>query len=266
MRLATLDLLAFGHFTNKTLVFADKFGAIDVVYGNNEAGKSTSRRGVSGFFFGIPVRTTDDFVHQKPTLRIGATVVTATGEKVRLVRRKGSKDTLRDGADNVVDEESLARALSGLDRELFEQMFSLSRDGLISGGNDLLTGKGSLGEALFGASMGLAGINDLVHALEREAQELFKPGGSNPDLNKTLRELDEGRRRVRELELRPAEYLAHESALANALAERAKLDGELRRMQTDLARLERNKQLLPLAVLRTETQAALDDLGEVIAL
>jgi uncharacterized protein YhaN len=266
MRLSTLDLLAFGPFTNKTLVFADKLGAIDVVYGNNEAGKSTSRRGVSGFLFGIPVRTADDFVHQKPTLRIGANVITSTGDKIQLVRRKGSKDTLRDGGDNVVDEEVLARALSGLDRELFEQMFSLSRDELVTGGNDLLAGKGSLGEALFGASMGLSGINDLLHTLEREAQELFKPGGSNPALNKTLRELDESRRNVRDLELRPTEYLAHESALANAMTDRTKLDGELRRLQTDLSRLERNKQLLPLAVLRSEIKADLDGLGEVIVL
>ncbi|MHB8643634.1 MAG: AAA family ATPase [Gaiellaceae bacterium] len=266
MRLATLDLLAFGHFTNKTLVFADKSGAIDVVYGNNEAGKSTSRRGVSGFFFGIPVRTTDDFVHQKPTLRIGANVITSTGEKLQLVRRKGSKDTLRDGGDNVVDEEILARALSGLDRDLFEQMFSLSRDELVNGGNDLLAGKGSLGEALFGASMGLAGINDLVHALESEAADLFKPGGSVPALNKTLRDLEESRRKVRDSELRPAEYLAHESALSSALTERANLDGELRRMQTELARLERNKQLLPLAVLRSQITAAFEELGDVIVL
>lgn len=266
MRLATLDLLAFGHFTNKTLVFADKLGTINVVYGNNEAGKSTSRRGVSGFFFGIPVRTTDDFVHQKPTLKIGANVITSTGEKVQLVRRKGSKDTLRDGTDNVVAEEILARALGGLDRELFEQMFSLSRDELVNGGNDLLAGKGSLGEALFGASMGLAGINDLVQGLEREAQELFKPGGSVPALNKTLRDLDESRRTARELELRPLDYLAHEKALTAALAERVHLDSELRCVQTDLARLERHKQLLPLAVLRTEVEARLDNLGEVIAL
>jgi uncharacterized protein YhaN len=266
MRLSTLDLLAFGHFTNKSLVFADKLGAIDVVYGNNEAGKSTSRRGVTDFFFGIPARTTDDFVHPKPTLRIGARVLTSTGERLQLVRRKGSKDTLRDGGDNVVDEDVLARAVAGLDRELFEQMFSLSRDELVSGGNDLLAGKGSLGEALFGASMGLSGINELVQTLDREAADLFKPGGQNPALNKTLRELDESRRTVRDLELRPADFLAHESALTTALADRAKLDGQLRSMQTDLARLERNKQLLPLAVLRSEITADLDELGEVIVL
>lgn len=114
--------------------------------------------------------------------------------------------------------------------------------------------------------MGLAGINDLVQALEREAQEVFRPGGSNPVLNKTLRELDESRRRARELELRPADYLAHETALAIALADRVTLDGELRRTQMEFARLERNKQLLPLAVLRSQATAALEELDDAVVL
>jgi uncharacterized protein YhaN len=266
MRLSSLDLLAFGHFTNKTLAFTDKGGAIDIVFGNNEAGKSTSRRGVSNFLFGIPVRTTDDFIHPKPTLRLGATVVDSTGKSTRLVRRKGAKDTLRDGADNVVAEDVLARLLGGLDQELFDQMFSLSRVELVSGGNDLLAGKGSLGEALFGASMGLAGINDLLQTLEKEAAELFKPGGSKPLLNATLRELDERRHKVRELELRPADFIAHETALADALAERSRLDTELHRAEADLRRLERNKRLLPLAVLRSEITTDIAELGDVVAL
>lgn len=266
MRLANLDLLAFGHFTNKTLSFTDKAGAIDIVYGNNEAGKSTSRRGVSNFLFGIPVRTTDDFLHPKPALRLGATVVDSTGKSIPLVRRKGSKDTLRDRGDNAVAEDVLARLLGGLDQELFEQMFSLSRDELVSGGNDLLAGKGSLGEALFGASMGLAGINDLLQTLEQEAAELFKPGGSKPLLNTTLRDLDEARRKVRDLELRPADFIAHETALASALAERSRLDAELRRAEAVLRRLERNKQLLPLAVLRGEITTDISELGDVVVL
>src|SRR6266542_3729986 len=120
MRLSTLELVAFGHFSGESLSFADRYGAIDIVYGDNEAGKSTSLRAISGFLFGIPVRTTDDFVHQKPTLRIGAEIVAQDGKRLPLVRRKGAKDTLRDGGDNAVSDDVLARMLGGLDRELFE--------------------------------------------------------------------------------------------------------------------------------------------------
>jgi uncharacterized protein YhaN len=266
MRLSTLELLAFGHFSGETLSFVNKVGAIDIVYGDNEAGKSTSRRGVSCFLFGIPVRTTDDFVHQKPTMRVGAKVVGPNGETLLLMRRKGAKSTLRDASDNVVDEEILQRMLGGLDRDLFEQMFALSRDALVSGGNDLLAGKGSLGEALFGASLGLAGINAILHTLEEEAATLFKRGGSVPALNASLREVEELRRTARELELRPTDFLGHQSALDSARTEREALDAELGRVKAALARLERDKQLLPLAVLRTELSGEIESLGSVVAL
>src|SRR4051812_43253057 len=137
MRLATLELLAFGHFSDEILRFADSTGTINVVYGDNEAGKSTSLRAVSSFLFGIPVRTCDDFVHQKPTLRVGAQVISQDDQAVSLVRRKGARGTLRDANDNAIDEDVLARMLGGLDRDLFEQMFALSRDALVSGGADL---------------------------------------------------------------------------------------------------------------------------------
>ncbi len=266
MRLSTLELLAFGRFSGETLRFATTGGAIDIVYGDNEAGKSTSLRAVSGFLYGIPVRTTDDFVHQKPTLRIGAEVMPQHGKSVRLVRRKGAKDTLRDGSDAPISEDVLARMLGGLDRDLFEQMFALSREALVAGANDLLTGSGSLGEALFGASLGLAGINDILHRLEAEAADLFKPGGSVPALNASLRELDELRRRARDLELRPADYLAHESALGQARLERESLDEELRRAHAELGLLERNKQLLPLAAIRAQLFAESAALGDVVIL
>jgi uncharacterized protein YhaN len=266
MRFSTLELLAFGPFSGETLRFADGTGAINFVYGDNEAGKSTSLRAIGSFLFGIPVRTTDDFVHQKPALKIGANVIAAEGQSLSLVRRKGAKATLRDSAENVVDEDVLTRMLGGLDRELFEQMFALSRDGLVSGGNDLLTGRGSLGEALFGASLGLAGINAVLHTLEEEAAAVFKPGGSVPILNASLRHLEELRRTVRALELRPADFLSHETALDRARSARDALDADLRRAQAELRRLERNKQLLPLAARREELRAESVRLGEVVVL
>jgi len=266
MRFGALDLLAFGRFTGETLRFSNAPGTIDIVYGDNEAGKSTSLRAVAGFLYGIPVRTTDDFVHQKPTLRIGAELITSEGTAIRLLRRKGAKDTLRDANDAPIVEDVLARLLGGLDRDLFEQMFALSRDALAAGAHDLLTGSGSVGEALFGASVGLTGINDLLQGLEAEATELFKPGGSVPVLNASLRELDDLRRRSRELELRPSDYLAHERALDSALDERATLDAELQKQEAELHRLERNKQLLPLAATRTQLLAETNTLGDLVVL
>ena len=229
MRLRTLELLAFGHFSGETLGFNDIPGTIDFVYGDNEAGKSTSLRAVTGFLYGIPPRTTDAFLHPMPTLRIGAEIVNADGTISPLIRRKGNRDTLRDRAEIAVADDCLARALAGLDQKLFERMYALSRETLAAGANDLLEGKGSASEALFGASLGLVGINDVLRNLEEEAAKIFKPGGSNPALNTTLRTLDEQRRDLRALELRRATYEARALVLEAAKHDRHDIGAEIQR-------------------------------------
>ena len=54
MRLRRLDLLKYGAFTDQTLTFnGDRFG-LHIVYGPNEAGKSTTLRAIRHLLFGIP--------------------------------------------------------------------------------------------------------------------------------------------------------------------------------------------------------------------
>ncbi|MEZ5578220.1 MAG: AAA family ATPase [Candidatus Competibacteraceae bacterium] len=65
-----------------------------VIYGPNEAGKSTTLRALIGLLFGIEERTADDFVHSKPNLRIGAALATADAGRLAIMRRKGRKQTL----------------------------------------------------------------------------------------------------------------------------------------------------------------------------
>jgi len=86
------------------------------------------------------------------------------------------------------------------------EMFSLPRDELVSGGNDLLAGKGSLRRDALRSNTGLAGINDFLQALAREAAEPFKPGGSKPVLNRPRSgELDKPRRRGARTRAEPAD-------------------------------------------------------------
>ena len=46
MRIAALHLMAYGHFSNKSLQFG-KAPGFHLVYGDNEAGKSTALRALS---------------------------------------------------------------------------------------------------------------------------------------------------------------------------------------------------------------------------
>ena len=71
MRIAQLDLEAFGPFTGVRVDFGDP-GGIDFVFGENEAGKSSCLRGLLDLLFGFPTRTPDAFLHPYPKLLIGA--------------------------------------------------------------------------------------------------------------------------------------------------------------------------------------------------
>ena len=71
MKIERLYLKAYGVFSDQRLDFA---GGPDfhVIYGPNEAGKSTTLRALIGLLFGIEERTADNFIHPHPQLRVGA--------------------------------------------------------------------------------------------------------------------------------------------------------------------------------------------------
>ena len=71
MRLARLLLQAFGPFTNKVVEFSAGPTDLHLIYGPNEAGKSSALRAMTDLRFGIPLRSPDDFVHKSDADRLG---------------------------------------------------------------------------------------------------------------------------------------------------------------------------------------------------
>ncbi|MBL4584401.1 MAG: AAA family ATPase [Pseudomonadales bacterium] len=111
MKLETLNLLAFGPFTERVLSF-DAPG-LHIVYGPNEAGKSSSLRALKALFYGIDNRSRDNFIHANNKLRVGATISNA-GKRLEFVRRKGNKNTLLSMDEQPLDNQALAPFLNGV--------------------------------------------------------------------------------------------------------------------------------------------------------
>jgi len=91
MRLDRLDLTRYGRFTDAQPDFpAPAPGAPDlhVIFGPNEAGKSTLFSAWLDLLYGVPLRTRYDFLHPGPTMQIGAKLTHAGGvlEALRLKR------------------------------------------------------------------------------------------------------------------------------------------------------------------------------------
>ena len=253
MRFLELHLQAYGPFTDQVLDLAGGHEGLHVVYGPNEAGKSSALRAVHAFLFGIPGQTKDDFRHDYRDLRVGARLRGADGAEILLWRRKGNKDTLL-GADGApVDETVLARLLGGVTSAVFEDAFGLDHDRLVQGGKILLEGGGEVGRSLFAAGLGGSRLQALLAGIDAQAEELFKGGNaSKPLVNRLIAEHKRIRSELRDATVSVGRWTGDRKALDETEAEVRRLADELRDRTNELARLERIERCLPKLAERAE--------------
>lgn len=243
MRFERLVFHAWGHFHERELTFSPQH-RVHLVYGKNEAGKSTTRRGIGAFLFGIDHRTDDAHTHKE--LRIGATIVGAEGERYTFVRRKGLKNTLLRADGSAADEAELRTLLAGVTKEVFGLTFSLDHVTLRAGGEALASGRGEVGASLFQASLGGRKVHEVQKALLDEADKLFVPKGQKPPLNAALKAWNEAKAKVRELEMMPETLLAQEASLREQEERRVAKEAEVRALEAELGRLRRVKRTAPM--------------------
>ena len=267
MRIDRLNLIAFGPFTDAALDLSQGSQGLHVVFGPNESGKSSSLRALRQLLYGIPVHSSDNFVHSYKQMRIGGVLKHSDGTVLSLVRRKGAKNTLRDESDKEpIDESLLSGFLDGLEQSFFESMFGIDHPTLIAGGQELCSGKGELGQILFSAGTGVVDIQGLAQGLSDEAGELFLPTGTKPRINTALARLKEAQRELKELEVPSSEWERHDEALKEAGKEKAALEKSMAEAEKTAARLERIKEALPLVAKHKEVMKTLAALADTIML
>lgn len=241
MRIDRIDLIRYGHFLQRAIDISQRQPDFFVIYGDNEAGKSTLLRGISALLFGVPSRTPDVHSCKGPELRIGATISNSTAS-VSFRRRKGTTATLLSEDETQIPEDTLTPFLHGLDRARFEQFFGLDHIRLREGGEELLRGEGDIGSALFQA----AGfdLRKLLDALDKETGELFSPRSKSRVIGSALEEYKQARAQVRRMSLSGAAVKEKQAELERAKASRDALNTEadlLREQLTKLHRIAGNK-------------------------
>ena len=174
MRIRRLDLLRYGRFTDVQLELPADNPDIHIVFGPNEAGKSTALSAIEDLLFGIPHNSPLNFLHDYGSMRIGA-VLEKDGETLEVRRRKGNKDTLLTPDENPIltGDGALASFLTGADRSFCARMFSLDHERLRQGGREILEAQDEVGQMLFSAGAGIAGLRDRLRALDEEADALW---------------------------------------------------------------------------------------------
>ncbi|WP_437545043.1 AAA family ATPase [Sorangium sp. So ce367] len=266
MKILELHLLAFGPFTDLRLDFSSPSPGLHVVYGPNEAGKSTALRAIRGLLYGIPHITPDAHLHHNTDLRVGGRLAGRGDAALALVRRKGRVKTLRDPDDNPLDDAALAPVLGGVTEELFRTSFGLTHETLRQGAEALLQGKGDVGQSLFGAGLGGPGLHQLLPTLRQEADEIFTPQARTRPLNEAIKAFEAARNGARSAAHPPADWTRKRQEIDEQRAEQERVDAELRALRSTDKRLRRALRVLPLLEARRAILGRRAALGHVVLL
>lgn len=271
MRIAQLDLKAFGHFTNRSISF-DAGADFHIAYGPNEAGKTTISRALNAALFGVPERTTDNHLHANAIMRVGI-VLESNGERIAAMRRKGRKNSLikydpltGEELGEAISDEVLSTWLGGLTEGLYKSMFGLDHEELVAGGKTLSEGKGELGQSLFEAGAGLSSVRALRERLAKEAEDLFKPRASSSTIHKVLDQYSTARKEAKEAQTKPAEWETLRKAAEEARAAYGEARAQQVVLQQETRRLERLAAVLPEIASRSLALERMGILGDVTKL
>jgi uncharacterized protein YhaN len=266
VRFLELRLEAYGPFSGLRLdLSSGAAGGLHLIYGPNEAGKSSALRAIRDLLFGIPQNSSDDHVHPAPALRIGA-LLERDGERLEIVRRKRRKDSLLSAAEMPLEEACLRRFLNGLDAPSFERLYGLDHVRLSEGGAEMLEGKGDVGEALFDAGASGRSVHRVRKLLLEEADALFKDRAHKPELNKLLGAYAEQKKRTKDAVRSPDKYAEQQEAVRRAAREAQELRANLGRLRLERDRLTRLRNAFSSALERDRKLQELAALGDVPAL
>lgn len=223
MRLRRLDLIRYGKFANASLDFGAGGRGTDVtvVYGDNEAGKSTAFAAWLDLLFGLPDRSPPyAYGMDRKDLLIGAVVETADG--CLTLRRAGAlKAPLTDDAGHKIADHRMTSLLHGLDRTAYRTRFSLDEAVLREGGEEIARAQGDLGQLLHAGTSGLSGMSEALADIGKEVDEFHKKGGRKTTLARARHALAELEASLAKARLDPRRFDSLRIAQAEAATESA---------------------------------------------
>ncbi|MDU9050040.1 MAG: AAA family ATPase [Candidatus Electrothrix sp. Rat3] len=265
MRIDRLDLLAYGLFTEQSLDLTEGNPGLHLIYGDNEAGKSTSLRSLIAWLFGIPARTNDNFLHSNAQLRIGGQLRLTDGTSIEFTRKKGNKNTLlKYGTNEALDDTVLIPFLpANIDETLFTKLWGIDHERLIAGGRELLEQSGDLGQALFSAAVGTANLREVLTDMQNSADNIFKPRGSKAVLNQAIAGYKDAQKRIKEATLPVSVWKKLQKELSEMTAAIEKIEQDIKAKDKAKSRLERVKRVKGALAEHRSVVEKIEALGQV---
>ena len=248
MRIQNLSLDLFGKFTGKTFDFGkgDTDCDFHVIYGLNEAGKTTTMEGYLRLLYGFPQRDPYDFRHGRPNLKVSGTL-NLGGDLKRFSRLTTRTGNLVDASNTAVTENAILAHLGGLSSDDYRSLLCLDDDTIEKGGEDIVKAKGDIGRLLFSAAAGIADLNEVLEQAHTAADELHRKRSSKTRMAELKRGLSETDDRIRMMDVPAHKWKTLKAKLKSAEQEEKEARtarDEVRKRQADVSALGRAIPLL----------------------
>ncbi|TJZ90928.1 hypothetical protein FA743_13560 [Paracoccus gahaiensis] len=247
MRIRQLSLERFGHFTDRSFDFGSGGARADfhIIYGANEAGKTTTMEAALRLFYGFPLREDYAFKHARSNLQVSATLeIGGTLRRfTRLPKRAGS---LVDEAGTALPETALSAHLAGLSQDDYRRLLCLDDETIERGGEEIATAQGDIGRLLFSAAAGVADLSGVLDGVRDQADALWKRRSRSTRMAELKRDLAEVERQIKERDVTASAWKALKKDLIKAQEAEQGARAARNALNSDRARIEGQKRALPL--------------------
>ena len=183
IRLQQLALDRFGHFTDRVLDFGARPASgsdFHIVFGRNEAGKTTLMEGYLRLLYGFAAREPYAFKHPRANLRVSGTV-DIDGQIHQLSRLPKRSGNLVDGAGQPVPDALLSAALRGVSQKEYQSLLCLDDETIEAGGEEITKSEGDIGKLLFSAAAGISDLSQVLGRVEQGNRDLYLKGGTKSE-------------------------------------------------------------------------------------
>ncbi|MEK6233324.1 MAG: AAA family ATPase, partial [Planctomycetales bacterium] len=262
MKITELKVDAFGAWNQLSL--EDFSGELNVVYGPNEAGKTTLMQFIRAVLYGFsPERRARYLPPVRGGTGGGSLTLASANSTLAVTRAEDPSEedslgrlTLRDGEGNPQGEHALTDALGSLDEGIFNNVFALGLSELQE--LNTLTDD-QVGQRLYGLAAGLDRVSlvDVEQELRRSQERLYAQQGERSQIDKLLRRREQLHREIQELDSLRMRY-------ARTVRDREQLDDELAEEEKQIGELKQKLRLLDAATGVREFWKQRDELDQLL--
>jgi len=249
MRIQRLSLDRFGHFNDRHFEFGARSEKPDfhIIYGPNEAGKTTTMEAALRLFYGFPMRDGFAFKHRRNNLQVSATL-DIDGQLRHFTRLPKQSGSLVDANGTALPEAALSAHLAGLTEKDYRQLLCLDDDTIERGGEEIANARGDIGKLLFSAAAGVADLSTVLDGVRNQADGIWKKRASKTRIAELKRDLTGVEKAIREQDITASAWRSLRKAMSDAQADERVARSTREVLQMTAATVAAQKRAIPMMV------------------